>query len=87
MGEWAAGAPGGHMSKSEREEILHEIEALPQEQRKLVLDVARALAGKGGKSARGEALLRLAGSVPKSDLKRMAAVIEGGCETIDRSEW
>ena len=35
------------MSKSEREEILHEIEALPQEQRKLVLDVARALAGRG----------------------------------------
>ncbi len=75
------------MSKSERHELLHEIESLPAEQRQILLHVARALAGKGGGSARGEALLGAAGSIPKRDLKRMAAAIQEGCETVDPDGW
>lgn len=75
------------MSKSERDELLHEIESLPPEQRQILLNIARALAGKGGGSARGEALLGVAGSIPKRDLKRMAAVIEEGCESVDPDGW
>lgn len=68
-------------------EVVTQLERLPLEQQRQVLDFARALAEAKPRGVPGSALLQFAGAIPLDDLAAMARAIEGDCERIDPDEW
>jgi hypothetical protein len=75
------------MDISIKRKLLEQLEALPYEFQRRVLDFAQALALSVPKGIPGEQLLRFAGAIPADDLQMMAQAIEAGCERIDWDEW
>jgi hypothetical protein len=67
-------------------EIREQLDRLPLDQQRQVLDFARALAVTRPVGVPGTALLRFAGTIAPDDLATMAQAIEEGCETIDPGE-
>jgi len=74
------------MSPELQDKLLRQMAALPPDQQEKVLAFAKSLTPAAG-GVSGKDLLKVAGSIGQSDLRLMAAVIEEGCERIDRSEW
>lgn len=72
-------------NQSLQEEILDQLDQLPIEHQRQVLDFARALAKPIGKP--GKDLLYFAGGINAEDLRLMAQTIEQGCEQINTDEW
>ncbi|WP_240610801.1 DUF2281 domain-containing protein [Ammonifex thiophilus] len=70
-----------------REEILRELDRLPPELQREVLDFARALASSVSEGTPGEKLLRFAGILTPEEAELMERAIEEGCERVDLSEW
>lgn len=70
-----------------REEILQELNSLPPDQQRRVLEFARELALSRRRGTRGRALLRFSGSVTAEETARMSEAIEAACERVDPHEW
>ena len=75
------------MDISIKRELLEQLETLPYEFQRRVLDFAQALALSVPKGVPGRQLLRFSGAIPEDDLQMMAQAIEAGCERIDWDEW
>jgi hypothetical protein len=75
------------INASVRGEIIEQLDALPYELQRRVLDFARALTLSAPKGVPGKQLLHFAGLIQSDDLQVMAQAIEAGCERIDLNEW
>ena len=60
-------------------EIVAQVERLPLEQQRQVLDFARALAATQPRGVPGHTLLGFAGAIPADDFTMMSQAIEEGC--------
>jgi len=69
-----------------KKQILEQLDILPYEQQRRILDFARALAASVPAGVAGRELLRFAGTIDANDLQLMAQAIEDGCERIDLDE-
>jgi len=70
-----------------QKQIIKELNVLPYEDQKKVLNFTQSLALAIPKGVAGKHLQKFAGSFSKKDLKIMAETIEAGCEQIDLNEW
>lgn len=75
------------VSESLARNILREMDHMPIELQRRVLDFAHALAGSQPKGTAGEDLLRFRGALSRKDADAMSAAIERGCERIDPDAW
>ncbi len=75
------------MNSRIKDEIIQQLEALPYESQRRVLDFAKALAMSTPRGVKGKDLLRFAGAISEDDLQEMAEAIEEGGEKIDTDEW
>ncbi len=70
-----------------REEIKQQLDLMPLDLQRRVLDFARALAQCRPKGEAGRDLLRFAGMLDSETARAMKEAIESGCEHVDRNEW
>jgi hypothetical protein len=75
------------MNDALKDQILEQVNVLLLEERRRVLDFARALAASAPTGAPGKELPRFAGMFEASEARRMAEVIKDGCERVDLDEW
>jgi len=75
------------MSHSITAEILTQIDQLPDDQQRKVLDFVHSLKVKGVVGVPGATLLRFAGLIPVDELERMEQAIAEGCERVDVDAW
>jgi hypothetical protein len=73
------------MAEGLQDQILEQINGLPPEQQRRVLDFARALSAPHG--VPGKELLRFGGLISREDLRRMDDAIQEGCEWMDADAW
>jgi hypothetical protein len=64
-------------------QILRELDQLPPELQRRVLDFAQALARSLPKGVPGKELLRFAGSIAPADIEAMEQALQAGCERMD----
>ena len=67
--------------------IYEQLEKLPLEQRRQVLEFARSLATPRIQGVRGRPLLRFAGAIDSADLEALKQAVEEGCEQINPNDW
>ncbi len=67
--------------------IIRELDKLPPELQRKVLDFTQALALSLPKGVPGEQLLRFAGVIEPDDAEAMSRAIEEGCERVDADAW
>ena len=72
------------MKTSMMNNIISEIDKLPPDLQRRMLDFAKSLAPKG---VEGKTLVRFEGAIPLADLKSISESIEEGCERVDISAW
>ena len=83
----AIGSEGGcKMLAPTRQEMLEQLDTLPDDMQRRVLDLARALALSAPKGVPGTQLLKFVRSMPPDDLKLISKVIRSGCERVD-DDW
>ncbi|MBI4530571.1 MAG: hypothetical protein HY709_03525 [Candidatus Latescibacteria bacterium] len=70
-----------------KQEIIQQLDHLPPELQRRVLDFAQALTFSLPKGMPGKQLLPFAGVIVADDVQAMAEAIEAGCEQVDRNEW
>ena len=70
-----------------KKELLAQVERLPSELQRRVVDFATGLAQSSPKGTPGKELLRFAGTIASADAKAMTDAIESGCEQVDRDAW
>lgn len=70
-----------------KREIEEQLNRLPVEMQRRVLNYALELATRRPKGVKGASLLKFAGEIPAEDLQTMARAIEKDCEHIDQYEW
>jgi len=71
-----------------KEQIIAQLDSLPPELQRSVLDFTRALANsKIPKGVPGKVLLRFAKTIAHEELQRITQAIEAGCEQINRDDW
>lgn len=68
-------------------ELREQLEQLPADQQRQVLDFARALAARKRGAACGQVLTQFGGVITKEDLGLIAQAIEEGCEQVNSDEW
>jgi hypothetical protein len=68
-------------------ELREQLDQLPPDQQRQVLDFARALASKRRGTPSGQALSQFGGGITKEDLRLITQAIEEGCEQVNRDEW
>lgn len=76
---------GVEISEELRDQILHQLDNLPEDRQRRVLEFARELVPHAGNA--GTVLLRFSGAIGADDLREISAAIEEGCEKIDPDEW
>lgn len=70
------------------DKALHDqLEQLPPEQQRQVLEFARSLAAAHVRGVQGSTLLRFAGAIGPDDLKAMNQAINDDCEQVNTNEW
>ena len=69
------------------ESVVREMDRMPLELQRRVLDFAHALAGSSPRGTPGKALLEFAGSFSSEDLSEISAAVEDGCERVDADAW
>jgi hypothetical protein len=67
-------------------ELLKQLDQLPMEFQKKVLEFARALNTATLKGKPGKDLLKFAGTIDQDSLKAMEEAVEYGCERVDTDE-
>ncbi|MBN2464847.1 hypothetical protein JXD38_04400 [candidate division WOR-3 bacterium] len=70
-----------------KQEICERIDALPPEDQRKVLDLARTLAERKTAGVKGRDLLPFTKGFPKEDVETMRVAVEEDCERVDLSEW
>ncbi len=70
-----------------KKEIVEQLDHLPLELQKQVLDFTRTLASSPPKGVPGKQLLSFAGILKPADAQAMTQAIEAGCEQVDADEW
>jgi hypothetical protein len=75
------------MGASYEEEITQQISQLTPKQQQDVLKLVQSLNARPSRAERRQAILNLAGSIPKDDIEIMKSVIEADCERIDTDGW
>lgn len=73
------------MNTSVLDKILQQLNTLPSDKQKRVLDFTRSLSHDQGTS--GKALLDFAGAFPEKEILTINREIEEGCEKNDGGEW
>jgi len=68
-------------------EVIEQMEGLPYEMQRRVLEFTRALALSAPRGVAGSQILCFAGAITADDLDRMRDAIEQGCEQVDIDEW
>lgn len=68
-------------------ELHQQLEVLPVNQQRLVLDFARALVATRPQGVPGHNLLAFAGTINKPDLAIMLQAAEEDCEQVSLKEW
>jgi len=69
------------------QELHQQLEVLPVNQQRQVLDFARALAATQPQGVPGQSLLSFAGTITASDLALMSQAVQEECEHINLQEW
>ncbi len=69
------------------DKIIEQLEALPHELQRRVLEYTRSLTLPTPPGVPGQQLLRFAGTISSDDAHLMRVAIELGCEKIDANEW
>ena len=69
------------------QQVIKQLDQLPFELQRKVLDFARALALSLPEGTPGKQLLRFAGIMEPGDIQAMIQAIEAGCERVDADEW
>ena len=76
------------MTNPTLERALHDqLDQLPFEQQRQVLEFARALAAAHMRGVPGHTLLRFAGTIEATDLAVMTQAIDDSCEKVNPDEW
>jgi hypothetical protein len=75
------------MSQSIDRELQEQMDKLPTEHQRRVVDFARSLASSQSNGGSGHALLRFVGVIEQDDLATIERVIEEDCETVNPDEW
>ena len=70
-----------------KQEIVKQLDHLPPELQRRVLDFTQALILSSPKGVPGRQLLRFAGVLREEDAKTMTQAIQSGCEQVDTDEW
>ncbi|MCJ7616883.1 MAG: hypothetical protein MUO43_10150 [Desulfobacterales bacterium] len=70
-----------------KQDIARELDQLPPELQRQVLDFAHALGRSFPKGVQGKRLLGFSGIMETEDIKAMSEAIESGCERVDMNEW
>jgi len=68
-------------------DIHKQLEQLPLEQQRQVLEFARALAKSRVHGVPGQNLLRFAGTIDHEDLVTIQQAVKEGCEKVNLNEW
>ncbi|MCI0440188.1 MAG: hypothetical protein L0177_13820 [Chloroflexi bacterium] len=63
-----------------KDELIQQLDALPYESQRRVLDFAKALAMSTPRGATGKDLIRFAGAISEDDLRKMAEAIDDDFE-------
>ncbi len=74
------------MSVVIKEKLLEQLDILPEDLQRRVLDFAQALALSSPRGVPGSELLRFAGTISADDARAMHDAVEAGCERVD-DEW
>ena len=69
------------------EKVMEQLQSLPYDLQRQVLEFTRALAFSVPQGVAGRQLLQFAGAIPYSDVELMQEAIEQGCEQVDTDEW
>lgn len=69
------------------QQVIKELEVLPQDLQRRVLEFTRALAESRPRGIPGRQLLRFSGAIPSEDVRLMSEAIEQACERVDTDEW
>ncbi|UUO13669.1 MULTISPECIES: hypothetical protein [Aphanizomenonaceae] len=75
------------MTTSISDQIIQQLNIIPQDLQYQVLEFARNLTKSKIKGVPGKELLKFAGSIPKEDLQLMSEAIKQDCEKVDFDEW
>lgn len=70
-----------------KDEIVKQLDQLPFDLQKRVLDFAQALVISLPKGVSGKQLLRFSGTLTSEDAEAMSIAIETECEKVDLNEW
>jgi len=70
-----------------KQDIARQLDQLPLELQRQVLDFAHALGRSFPKGVQGKRLLGFSGIMETEDIKAMSEAIESGCERVDMNEW
>lgn len=69
------------------DEVVEQLQVMPQNLQWQVLEFVRTLVKVEVSGTPGKSLLHFAGSIPPDDLQLMRESIEQDCERIDVNEW
>jgi hypothetical protein len=69
------------------QDLRGELEKLPAEQQRRVLDYARELVARQPRGVAGESLVGLAGTLDAQGAAEMTEAIEQGCEHVNLDGW
>ena len=69
------------------QQITRQLDRLPFELQRRVLDFAENLTLSLPKGTAGKQLLRFAGAIRSDDIRAMTQAIKDSCERIDSDEW
>lgn len=68
-------------------DLREQLDKLPTDQQRRVLDFARALATSRPRGSAGADLMYLAGTLDPADAQDMIRAIEDGCEVVNPDDW
>ena len=75
------------MSQTLQKDILDQLDKLPVEHQRKVLDFARSLSKATPIGKAGKDLLSFAGTIDAEDIEAISQAIEEGCEQVNINEW
>ena len=75
------------MSNTIKAKVIEQLETLPENLQRQVLEFIRALQTFARRGVPGERLLQFAGTVPLDDLELMRQAIEDEVEGLNVEEW
>ena len=75
------------MKESIVNEVIEQLQDLPENLQRRVLDFVQKLKAATEQEMKGTQLIQFAGAISQEDLKIMQQAINKECEIIDENEW